>query len=110
MKENISFDDFAKLDIRTATIIDATRVPKTKKLLELTLDTGIDKRKVVAGIAEYFDPSIIKGKKVSVLVNLEPRTIKGIESQGMILMAEEDDGNLVFISPSDKTKNGSRIR
>ena len=91
VKENISFDDFAKLDIRTATIIDATRVPKTKKLLELTLDTGIDKRKVVAGIAEYFDPSIIKGKKVSVLVNLEPRTIKGI-------------------SPSDKTKNGSRIR
>ncbi len=110
VKENISFDDFAKLDIRTATIIDATRVPKTKKLLELTLDTGIDKRKVVAGIAEYFDPSTVKGKKVSVLVNLEPRTIKGIESQGMILMAEEDDGNLVFISPSDKTKNGSRIR
>jgi len=110
VKENISFDDFTKLDIRTATIIDATRVPKTKKLLELTLDTGIDKRTVVAGIAEYFDPSTVKGKKVSVLVNLEARTIKGIESQGMILMAEEDDGNLVFISPSDKTKNGSRIR
>jgi methionyl-tRNA synthetase len=110
LKENITFDDFTKLDIRTATIIDATRVPKTKKLLQLTLDTGIDTRTVVAGIAEYFDPSKIIGKKVSVLVNLEPREIKGIKSQGMILMAEEDDGNLVFISPSNDTKNGSRIR
>ncbi len=110
LKENISFDDFTRLDIRTATIMDARKVPKTKKLLELSLDTGIDKRTVVAGIAEYFDPEAIKGKKVSVLVNLEPRKIKGIESQGMILMAEEDDGNLVFISPSEETKNGSRIR
>ncbi len=110
MKENISFDDFTRMDMRTATIIDARKVPKTKKLLELTLDTGIDKRTVVAGIAEYFDPENIKGKKVSVLVNLESRNIKGIESKGMILMAEEDDGNLVFISPSDETKNGSRIR
>ncbi|MBN1388773.1 MAG: methionine--tRNA ligase [Bacteroidales bacterium] len=110
VKENIAFDDFTKMDIRTATIIDATRVPKTKKLLELTLDTGIDRRTVVAGIAEYFDPSTIKGKKITVLVNLEPRKIKGIISQGMILMAEEDDGNLVFISPTDETKNGSRIR
>ncbi|HCC70392.1 MAG TPA: methionine--tRNA ligase [Bacteroidales bacterium] len=110
VKENIHFDDFTKLDIRTATIIDAEKVPKTKKLLKLTLDTGIDKRTVVAGIAECFDPSSIKGQKVSVLANLEPRKIKGIESQGMILMAEEDDGNLVFISPPDKTKNGSRIR
>ena len=110
LKENISFDDFNRLDIRTATIMDARKVPKTKKLLELSLDTGIDKRTVVAGIAEYFDPEAIKGKKVSVLVNLEPRNIKGIESQGMILMAEEDDGNLVFISPSEEIKNGSRIR
>jgi len=110
LKENISFDDFTRLDIRTATIIDARRVPKTKKLLELTLDTGIDERTVVAGIAEYFDPESVKGKKVTVLANLEPRKIKGIESRGMILMAEEDGGNLVFISPSDETKNGSRIR
>jgi len=110
VKENISFEDFTKLDIRTATIIEAVKVPKTKKLLQLTLDTGIDKRTVVAGIAEYFDPSAIKGKQVSVLVNLEPRKIKGIESQGMILMAEEDDGRLVFISPPEDTKKGSRIR
>ena len=110
VKENISFEDFTKLDIRTATIIEAVKVPKTKKLLQLTLDTGIDKRTVVAGIAEYFDPSAIKGKQVSVLVNLEPREIKGIESQGMILMAEEEDGRLVFISPPEDTKKGSRIR
>ncbi len=110
VKETISFDDFTKMDIRTATITDATRVPRTKKLLQLTLDTGIDTRTVVAGIAEQFDPSDVIGKKITVLVNLAPRKIKGIESQGMILMAEEDDGNLVFISPSEKTKNGSRIR
>ncbi|MDT8400806.1 MAG: methionine--tRNA ligase [Bacteroidales bacterium] len=110
LKDNISFEDFTKLDIRTATIIEATRVAKTKKLLRLTLDTGFDKRTVVAGIAEHFDPEAIKGTIVSVLVNLEPRGIKGIESQGMILMAEEDDGRLVFISPPANTKNGSRIR
>ncbi|MBS0011992.1 MAG: methionine--tRNA ligase [Bacteroidales bacterium] len=110
IKENISFDDFTLMDIRTATIIDAVRVAKTKKLLQLSLDTGIDKRTVVAGIAEYHDPSSIIGKKVSVLLNLQPRNIKGIESQGMILMAEEDDGKLVFISPSPEAKNGSRIR
>ncbi|MEA1885806.1 MAG: methionine--tRNA ligase [Bacteroidota bacterium] len=110
VKETISFDDFTKMDIRTATVTGATRVPRTKKLLQLTLDTGIDTRTVVAGIAEQFDPSTVINKKVTVLLNLEPRKIKGIESQGMILMAEEDDGNLVFISPSDKTKNGSRIR
>jgi len=110
LKDNISFEDFTKLDIRTATILEATRVPKTKKLLQLTLDTGFDKRTVVAGIAEYFEPEAIKGMKVSLLVNLEPRKIKGIESQGMILMAEEDDGRLVFIAPPANTKNGSRIR
>jgi methionyl-tRNA synthetase len=110
LKENISFDDFTRLDIRTATILEASRVPKTKKLLQLTLDTGIDTRTVVAGIAEHFEPDEIKGKQVSVLVNLEPREIKGIVSQGMILMAEENDGRLVFISPPGNTQNGSRIR
>lgn len=110
LKENISFDDFTRLDIRTATIMEAVRVPKTKKLLQLTLDTGIDTRTVVAGIAEHFEPGEIKGRQVSVLVNLEPRKIKGIVSQGMILMAEENDGRLVFISPPENTQNGSRIR
>jgi len=110
LKENISFDDFTRLDIRTATIMEAARVPKTKKLLQLTLDTGIDTRTVVAGIAEHFEPGEIKGRQVSVLANLEPRKIKGIVSQGMILMAEENDGRLVFISPPENTQNGSRIR
>lgn len=109
-KEDISFDDFTKLDIRTATIIEAVKVPKTKKLLKLTIDTGIDKRTVVSGIAEHFDPEAIVGRQVSVVVNLAPRQIKGIESQGMILMAEEGDGKLVFISPSDKTTNGAEIK
>ncbi len=110
VKENISFDDFTKLDIRTATIIDAFKVPKTKKLLQLSLDTGVDKRTVVSGIAEYFSPEEITGKQVSVVLNLEPRKIRGIESQGMILMAEEDDGKLYFVEPSGKTKNGSPVK
>jgi len=109
-KENVSFDDFTKLDIRTATITDAVRVPKTKKLLQLSLDTGIDNRTVVAGIAGHFDPQEIKGRQVSVIINLEPRKIKGIESQGMVMMAEDEDGKLVFIAPSEKVQNGSVIR
>ena len=109
-KKNIGFDDFTKLDIRTATILEAEKVPKTKKLLKLTVDTGIDKRTVVSGIAEYFDPQSITGTKVSILVNLEPRTIKGIESQGMILMAEDHTGKLVFVSPQEDIENGSEVR
>src|SRR5690606_17151292 len=80
-KANITFDDFMKLDIRIGTIVEATKVPKTKKLLKLTIDTGIDQRTVVSGIAEYFAPEDIVGKQVSILVNLEPREIKGIQSQ-----------------------------
>ncbi len=109
-KDNINFDDFNRLDIRTATVIDAVKVPKTKKLLQLTLNTGIDTRTVVSGIAEHFDPEDIKGRQVSVVVNLEPRKIKGIESQGMILMAEENDGKLVFVSPAEKTSDGTVIK
>lgn len=110
IKENVSYDDFARLDIRTATINAAVRVPKTKKLMQLTLDTGIDTRTVVAGIAEHFDPEAITGRQVSVIVNLQPRKIKGIESQGMILMAEDDSGKLVFLSPAEKVKNGCVIK
>ena len=91
-KENIDFDTFAKMDIRTGTIIAAEKVAKTKKLLKLTIDTGIDQRTVVSGIAEFFEPEAIIGQKVSILVNLEPREIKGIKSQGMILMAENAEG------------------
>lgn len=109
-KENCTFDDFMKMDIRTGTILEAEVVPKTKKLLKLKIDTGIDKRTVVSGIAEFYKPEEIFGKQVSILVNLEPRKIRGIESQGMILMAEDADGTLKFVSPEDKVKNGSEVR
>ncbi len=109
-KEEISYDDFMKMDIRMATIVDAVKVPKTKKLLQLTLDTGIDRRTVVSGIAEYFSPEEIVGKQIAVLVNLAPRKIKGIESQGMILMAEDPDGRLHFIIPEEATENGAQVR
>ncbi len=109
-KENISFEDFTRLDIRTATILEAEKVPKTKKLLRLTVDTGLDTRTVVSGIAEYFDAEKIIGKQVSLLVNLEPRKIKGIDSQGMILMAEDHTGKLVFVSPEENIINGSEVK
>ena len=109
-KENCSFDDFMKMDIRTGTILEAELVPKTKKLLKLKIDTGIDQRTVVSGIAEYYEPENIIGKQVSILVNLEPRKIRGIESQGMILMAEDADGSLKFVSPEGKVKNGSEVK
>jgi methionyl-tRNA synthetase len=110
VKENCTFDDFMKMDIRTGTILEAEIVPKTKKLLQLKIDTGIDKRTVVSGIAEYYKPEDIIGKQVSILVNLEPRKIRGIESQGMILMAEDADGTLKFVSPEGQVKNGSEVR
>ncbi len=109
-KTEIEFDDFAKIDIRTGTILEAEKVQKTKKLLKLTVDTGIDKRTVVSGIAEYYEPEKIIGKKVSILINLAPRKLRGIESQGMILMAEDKDGKLCFVSPTDDVSNGSEIK
>jgi methionyl-tRNA synthetase len=109
-KELVSYDDFTKLDIRTGTILEAEKVAKTKKLLKLLVDTGIDKRTVVSGIAEYYNPEELKGKKVSILVNLAPRSIKGIESQGMILMAENADGSLSFVSSEKEVNNGSEIK
>lgn len=108
LKPEISFDDFQKMDIRTATILNAEKVAKTKKLLKLELDAGTDKRTVVSGIAEYFDPKEIIGKKVLLLANLQARQIKGIESHGMILMAERSDGSLCFASVPDMDENGSR--
>jgi methionyl-tRNA synthetase len=109
-KPNISFDQFAAMDIRVGTILAAEKVAKTKKLLKLQIDTGIDQRTIVSGIAEYFEPENIIGKQVSVLINLEPREIKGILSQGMILMAENSDGNLSFVAPPAGMDNGSVIR
>jgi len=109
-KENITFDDFMKLDIRVGTILEAEKIAKTKKLLKLTIDTGIDQRTVVSGIAEFFKPEDIVGKQVSILVNLEPREIKGIQSQGMILMAEDADGRLDFVNPNSSITPGSTVR
>jgi len=109
-KENISFDDFVKMDIRVGTITAAEKVAKTKKLLKLTIDTGLDTRTVVSGIAEFFSPEEIVGRQVSILVNLEPREIKGIMSQGMILMAEDADGRLDFVKPDTAIKVGSTVR
>ncbi|MDX5418849.1 MAG: methionine--tRNA ligase [Hymenobacteraceae bacterium] len=108
-KENITFDDFTKMDIRIGTIIEAEKVAKTKKLLKLKVDTGIDQRTVVSGIAEFFKPEDIVGQQVSILVNLAPREIKGITSQGMILMAENADGSLAFVQPSKEIKNGGTV-
>ncbi|MBE9480470.1 MAG: methionine--tRNA ligase [Bacteroidetes bacterium] len=109
-KENIEFHDFVKLDIRTGTIIEAEKVPKTKKLLKLKVDTGIDKRVIVSGIAEYYKPEDIIGQKISILVNLAPRKLRGIESNGMILMAKNSEGKLCFVSPTEDFHNGSEIK
>jgi len=110
-KPETSFDDFSKMDIRTGTILEAERVPKTDKLLKLKIDTGIDQRTVVSGIAEWYKPEDIIGQQVSILVNLAPRKIKGIESQGMILMASNSAGELSFITATKPNfNNGSEIK
>ncbi|AMM52712.1 methionyl-tRNA synthetase [Rufibacter sp. DG15C] len=108
-KEDITFDDFSKIDIRVGTILEAEKVAKTKKLLKLKVDTGLDQRTIVSGIAEHFNPEDIIGQQVSVLVNLAPREIKGILSQGMLLMAENADGSLAFMQPSKPVVNGGGV-
>jgi methionyl-tRNA synthetase len=109
-KETVAFDAFTKLDIRVGTIVEAVKVPKTKKLLQLKVDVGIDVRTIVSGIAESFKPEDIIGQRVTVLVNLAPRTLRGVESQGMILMTDTSDGKLAFIEPeNDSVKNGEQI-
>ncbi|MFK8046762.1 MAG: methionine--tRNA ligase subunit beta, partial [Crocinitomicaceae bacterium] len=109
-KENITFDEFSKLDIRVGEILEAEKVPKADKLLKLLVDTGLDKRIVVSGIAEHYKPEDIIGKKVSILMNLAPRKIRGVESQGMILMAENAEGKLSFVSPEKGFEAGGEIR
>ena len=109
-KETISFEDFTKLDIRIGTILEAEKIPKTKKLLKLKVDVGIDTRTIVSGIAESFDPEKIIGQQVTVLVNLAPRKLRGVESQGMILMSDTPDGKLTFIEPdADSVNNGEKV-
>ena len=108
-KDNVSFDEFQKMDIRVSTILTAEKVAKTKKLLKLTVDTGIDQREIVSGIAEHFTPEELVGKQVLVLVNLEPRELKGTLSRGMILMAEDASGKLRLLQPHEATHNGAIV-
>lgn len=110
VKQDISYEDFAKLDLRTGTILTAERVPKTDKLLKLTVDTGLDKRIVVSGIAANYDPEKIIGQKVVILVNLQPRMLRGIQSQGMILMAENSKGELCFVHQEKDFENGAVVK
>ena len=108
-KPEVTFDQFGAMDIRTATVLAAERVPKTDKLLKLTIDTGIDTRTIVSGIAEYYSPEDMLGKQICILANLTPRTIRGIESKGMILMAKQGDGKMRFITPQEAVANGAQI-
>ncbi len=109
-KENVTYDDFSKLDIRVAKIMEAEKVPKTDKLLKLKIDTGIDQRTVISGIAGKYKPEDLIGKKICMIVNLAPRNIRGTESKGMILSAEDANGNLCIIMPSEDFHNGSEIK
>ena len=108
-KPEVTFDQFGAMDIRTATVLAAERVPKTDKLLKLTIDTGIDTRTIVSGIAEYYSPEDMVGKQICILANLAPRTIRGIESKGMILMAKQGDGKMRFVTPQETVVNGAQI-
>lgn len=110
LKENVSFDDFSKMDIRLGTILEAIKVPKADKLLQLLVDTGVDQRTIVSGIAAHYSPEEVIGKTVAVLLNLEPRKIRGVESQGMILMAENEAGELSFMTPEKNFNGGFEIR
>ena len=108
-KPEVEFEDFEKMDIRTATVLEAVKVPKSDKLLKLTIDTGIDKRVIVSGIAKFYSPEDMVGKQICILANLKPRKIFGIESKGMILMARQGDGKMRFITPAEALNNGADI-
>ena len=108
-KETATFEDFSKLDLRVGTILEAEKMPKANKLLVLKVDTGIDVRTIVSGIAEHFSPEEVIGKRVTVLVNLAPRALRGVESQGMILMTTNAEEKLVFVNPDADAVNGETI-
>jgi methionyl-tRNA synthetase len=110
LKPIIAFEDFDKIDLRSGTITEATRVPKADKLLQLTVDMGFETRTILSGIAAYFSPEDIIGKQVTVVANLAPRKMRGIESNGMILMGENEEGKLVFINPDGLARNGQSVR
>ena len=107
LKSEITYDDFAKLDIRVGTVLTAEKMEKSDKLLKLTVDTGIDKRTILSGIAQHYTPEEMVGKQVTLIANLAPRKMMGIESQGMILMAEDADGKLKLLQPTDLVSPGS---
>lgn len=110
LKPEINYEDFDKMDIRTAKIIEAERIPKADKLLKLKLDLGFEQRIVASGIAQHFTPEEIIGKEVLILANLAPRTIRGVESKGMILMAENELGKLSFVSPQNGWTLGFSVK
>jgi methionyl-tRNA synthetase len=109
-KSEITFDDFSQMDIRVGKVLEAEKVPKADKLIKLLVDTGLDKRTVVSGIAEHFAPESLIGKQVTILVNLAPRKIKGIESQGMLLFAQDKKGQLHLVNPEISVDLGSSIQ
>ncbi|MFZ9701030.1 MAG: methionine--tRNA ligase subunit beta [Flavobacteriales bacterium] len=108
--ESIAFQDFSRCDIRIATVLAAEPVEGANRLLKLTVDTGLDTRTVVSGIAEHYAPAEVVGRQVCLLVNLEPRTLRGVESQGMILLAEDATGRLHFVSPPEAVNNGATVK
>lgn len=109
MKEIISYDDFSKLDMRVVTILEAEKMPKSKKLLKLKVDTGLGHRTVLSGVSEHFEPEFLIGKQVTMLINLAPRKMMGIDSEGMILMAEDKDGKLKLLVPHESSASGSTV-
>lgn len=109
-KKDICYDDFQKMDLRICTVLAAEKIAKTKKLLKLKVDTGVDIREIVSGIAEYYEADNIIGKQVLMLINLEAKEIKGVTSHGMILMAENANGELVLVEPLTKVNNGSKVK
>jgi methionyl-tRNA synthetase len=110
IKSEIQFDDFEKIDLRVGKIIEAIKVPKADKLLQLTVDLGFEKRTVVSGIAAHYTPEEVIGKQVTLVANLAPRKMRGIESNGMILMAENAEGKLIFVNPSEEAVNGCSVK
>ncbi|HTE30078.1 MAG TPA: methionine--tRNA ligase subunit beta, partial [Chryseolinea sp.] len=109
LKNEITFEDFAKLDIRVAKVLEAEKMPKSNKLLKLKVDTGIDTRTILSGIAQHYSPEEMVGKQVTIIANLAPRKMMGIDSQGMILMAEDADGKLKLVQPNEIVSPGSTV-
>ncbi|MDR0546968.1 MAG: methionine--tRNA ligase subunit beta, partial [Dysgonamonadaceae bacterium] len=109
IKPNIVFDDFTKLDIRVGKVLECTKVPKADKLLQFKIDDGLGGRTILSGIAQHYAPEELIGKQVCFIANLEPRKIKGVESQGMILSAENADGSLAIIQPAREVLAGSKV-